>query len=246
MRDKSRRRLYLSLICQGALNQTVAVFSDQVGISRYLSSALPVTKILPGVVWFGEVPHHLEEIDKLVQKADLAIVVGTSSTVRSADEEHQTVYHLMILPTRCTLLPATHPRWRNTEAQLPYSTSTGAKAIARQIICSLAHAPKPYLRFSLAINLGLVTFRRRAFTTCLLVRTYRINTGRTTGSMTSFLTRLQGLPKLNRLAMVGFAQDTGGSLCQVSHVHLASWCMWRSYSPGLSSWIRNHRNCWLS
>jgi len=38
----------------------------------------------PGVVWFGEVPHHLEEIDEIVQKADLAIVVGTSSTVYPA------------------------------------------------------------------------------------------------------------------------------------------------------------------
>jgi len=55
-------------------------------MAPYLSSALPATKVLPGVVWFGEMPYHLEEIDKIVQKADLAIVVGTSSTVRSAEE----------------------------------------------------------------------------------------------------------------------------------------------------------------
>lgn len=35
----------------------------------------------PGVVWFGEVPHHLGEIDELVDKADLCLVVGTSSSV---------------------------------------------------------------------------------------------------------------------------------------------------------------------
>jgi len=35
----------------------------------------------PGVVWFGEAPCYLDEIDEIVQKADLAIVVGTSSTV---------------------------------------------------------------------------------------------------------------------------------------------------------------------
>jgi NAD-dependent deacetylase sirtuin 5 len=35
----------------------------------------------PGVVWFGEMPQHLEKIDELVGEADLAIVVGTSSTV---------------------------------------------------------------------------------------------------------------------------------------------------------------------
>jgi NAD+-dependent protein deacetylase sirtuin 5 len=35
----------------------------------------------PGVVWFGEIPHHLETIDGLVDQADLCLVVGTSSTV---------------------------------------------------------------------------------------------------------------------------------------------------------------------
>jgi NAD-dependent deacetylase sirtuin 5 len=35
----------------------------------------------PGVVWFGEVPIHLDTIDTLVDQADLCLVVGTSSTV---------------------------------------------------------------------------------------------------------------------------------------------------------------------
>lgn len=35
----------------------------------------------PGVVWFEEIPHHLEEINKIVDDADLALVVGTSSVV---------------------------------------------------------------------------------------------------------------------------------------------------------------------
>ncbi|KAJ3531380.1 hypothetical protein NM688_g7586 [Phlebia brevispora] len=38
----------------------------------------------PGVVWFGEIPHYLDEIDKLVEQADLCLVVGTSSTVYPA------------------------------------------------------------------------------------------------------------------------------------------------------------------
>jgi len=38
----------------------------------------------PDVVWFGEVPYKLEEIDEIVRQADLAIVVGTSSTVYPA------------------------------------------------------------------------------------------------------------------------------------------------------------------
>ena len=35
----------------------------------------------PGVVWFGERPWYLQEIDKLVTEADLYLVIGTSSTV---------------------------------------------------------------------------------------------------------------------------------------------------------------------
>lgn len=35
----------------------------------------------PGVVWFGEMPKYLDEIDDLVEVADLCLVVGTSSVV---------------------------------------------------------------------------------------------------------------------------------------------------------------------
>ncbi len=35
----------------------------------------------PGVVWFGEMPMMLDEISQLVFKADMCLVVGTSSTV---------------------------------------------------------------------------------------------------------------------------------------------------------------------
>ncbi|TFK56053.1 DHS-like NAD/FAD-binding domain-containing protein [Heliocybe sulcata] len=38
----------------------------------------------PGVVWFGERPHYLGVIGKLVRQADLCLVVGTSSTVYPA------------------------------------------------------------------------------------------------------------------------------------------------------------------
>ena len=36
----------------------------------------------PGVVWFGEVPYFLEEIDEIVYEADMCLVVGTSATAR--------------------------------------------------------------------------------------------------------------------------------------------------------------------
>ena len=38
----------------------------------------------PGVVWFGEIPAHLDVIHRLVDDADLCLVVGTSSTVRAS------------------------------------------------------------------------------------------------------------------------------------------------------------------
>lgn len=110
--------------------------------------------MFPGVVWFEEVPHHLEEIDEIVQEADLAIVVGTSSTVRSTEGERQVGCGLMTLPIRYSPLPAMHSKSQGTEAKLPYSTSTGAAAITRLIICFLAHALKLYLRFSPAISHG--------------------------------------------------------------------------------------------
>ncbi|KAI5897137.1 DHS-like NAD/FAD-binding domain-containing protein [Schizophyllum commune H4-8] len=38
----------------------------------------------PGVVWFGERPYFLDEINGLVFRADMCLVVGTSATVRPA------------------------------------------------------------------------------------------------------------------------------------------------------------------
>ncbi|EJD52363.1 DHS-like NAD/FAD-binding domain-containing protein [Auricularia subglabra TFB-10046 SS5] len=38
----------------------------------------------PGVVWFNEKPYHLDEINSIVYKADMCLVIGTSSTVRPA------------------------------------------------------------------------------------------------------------------------------------------------------------------
>ena len=35
----------------------------------------------PGVVWFGEKPLMMDKINRIVYKADLCLVIGTSSTV---------------------------------------------------------------------------------------------------------------------------------------------------------------------
>ncbi|KAF9534395.1 DHS-like NAD/FAD-binding domain-containing protein [Crepidotus variabilis] len=38
----------------------------------------------PGVVWFGEEPHKLAEVDEIVKSADFCLVIGTSSSVYPA------------------------------------------------------------------------------------------------------------------------------------------------------------------
>lgn len=38
----------------------------------------------PDIVWFGEIPYHLEEIDVLIQHVDIFMVVGTSGVVYPA------------------------------------------------------------------------------------------------------------------------------------------------------------------
>ena len=43
----------------------------------------------PGVVWFGEAPWFLDQIDELVDQADLCIVVGTSSTASAKTSWYQ-------------------------------------------------------------------------------------------------------------------------------------------------------------
>lgn len=42
------------------------------------------SSIRPNIVWFGEVPLHLEKIDKLLSEADLFISIGTSGSVYPA------------------------------------------------------------------------------------------------------------------------------------------------------------------
>lgn len=38
----------------------------------------------PDVVWFGEIPHHLEEIDRALSRADMFVSIGTSGMVYPA------------------------------------------------------------------------------------------------------------------------------------------------------------------
>ncbi|KAJ7591313.1 NAD-dependent protein deacylase [Mycena floridula] len=77
-----------SPICEG-LRGTDLLVEQSVLDPEISESALPRCKncgslARPGVVWFGEMPDYLELIDRLVDKADLCIVVGTSSEVYPA------------------------------------------------------------------------------------------------------------------------------------------------------------------
>ena len=56
----------------------------------------------PGVVWFGEMPHHLDAINELVHKADLCLVVGTSSTVCVISSKVNSIYIHLLYLSRCT------------------------------------------------------------------------------------------------------------------------------------------------
>lgn len=42
----------------------------------------------PGVVWFGETPRYLDEIDGILRKTEVLLVIGTSSTVRWAKRSY--------------------------------------------------------------------------------------------------------------------------------------------------------------
>jgi NAD-dependent deacetylase sirtuin 5 len=65
------------------LNDYVDAGSKEISISE---SDLPRCQLCgalarPGVVWFGEKPYKFDEINCLVYKADMCLVIGTSSTV---------------------------------------------------------------------------------------------------------------------------------------------------------------------
>ncbi len=81
----------------------------------------------PDVVWFGEMPYHLERIDELLREADLFVAIGTSGQVYPAsnfvlmaDEAGAGTLELNLEPTQTTMLfkearsgPATEivPQW---------------------------------------------------------------------------------------------------------------------------------------
>lgn len=74
----------------------------------------------PGVVWFGERPHHMDVIDSLIEDADLCIVVGTSSTVRCSISICIQICHTDSIqgPTRCIVCNrSTASGWQSCSIQ---------------------------------------------------------------------------------------------------------------------------------
>lgn len=100
-----------SPICKG-LAGTENLVEDGVMDPDIPHSALPHCSkcnslARPGVVWFGESLFHADEIEEIVDRADLCLVVGTSSTVSHQLEGYrcfvQSLFH------RSTLLQCMQP-----------------------------------------------------------------------------------------------------------------------------------------
>jgi NAD-dependent SIR2 family protein deacetylase len=94
----------------------------------------------PGVVWFGEIPQYLDTIDELVKRADLCIVVGTSSTVRRSCVNSGCIPTDLI--SRCTPLPATQQKSNGKAARSQFSIWRGARETKRQISYSWGHVKR--------------------------------------------------------------------------------------------------------
>jgi NAD-dependent deacetylase len=65
--------------CSAHFNMADIDLSPDIPLCRKCQSALR-----PDIVWFGEMPYFLDEIDKFLKKSDVFIVIGTSGTVYPA------------------------------------------------------------------------------------------------------------------------------------------------------------------
>lgn len=98
----------------------------------------------PGVVWFGERPQHIPTIDKLVDKATLCIVVGTSSTVSYYDPVCMCGGARSRKVDRCTLQRHISVWCGKTEGRSLCSTWKGAREMKARISCFWDRAKKQF------------------------------------------------------------------------------------------------------
>lgn len=70
------------MLCQ-ACNQVQSATRDYDGSSHCPQCGAP-GKLRPDIVWFGEIPYHMETISTMLRKCDLFVAVGTSGVVYPA------------------------------------------------------------------------------------------------------------------------------------------------------------------
>ena len=100
-----------------------------------------------GVVWFGETPYQLAEIDRLLFKADMCLVVGTSSTVGI----HNNIQSLTLTDRyvcRCCRHLCSRPACRSAEGKSPCSTLPPAPRMEVLTLFFGAHARQSSAVFS--------------------------------------------------------------------------------------------------
>jgi NAD-dependent deacetylase len=60
------------------------VWEDDLSVGTACPACQAVEGMRPDIVWFGEMPFHMEEIERALQRADVFIAVGTSGNVYPA------------------------------------------------------------------------------------------------------------------------------------------------------------------
>lgn len=85
--NTSTEALSPALSSASEVTETSSLGRDEHAIASHIPPRdLPRCKhcgglLRPGVVWFGELPMDMKEIEKAVSEADMCLVIGTSSTV---------------------------------------------------------------------------------------------------------------------------------------------------------------------
>jgi len=72
----------LKALCENC--QSVRLWPGDLTFADACPDCGRVGALRPHVVWFGEMPHHLDDIDRALRRADLFVAVGTSGAVYPA------------------------------------------------------------------------------------------------------------------------------------------------------------------
>ncbi len=64
--------------------QEISFWCDDVTSGSVCPNCSQIGQLRPDIVWFGEMPYHINEIEQALHKADIFISIGTSGTVYPA------------------------------------------------------------------------------------------------------------------------------------------------------------------